>query len=96
MKTLRDTCEMMCSEDYKVRFIAEYTQTKIRYEKLKKMNTQIEAAERKRHDVIYNSIKEPHHDCPSNLLLEQQHIMGDLLHVYELRAVIENIELPEM
>ena len=43
---LKDTIEMMMSEDYKERFKAEYNQTKIRYEKLKKFNTRIEAAVR--------------------------------------------------
>lgn len=42
---LKDTIEMMTSEDYKERFKAEYYQTKIRYEKLKKFNTRIEAAD---------------------------------------------------
>ena len=39
--TLNDTIEKMNSADYKERFIAEYQQTKIRYEKLKHFNTRI-------------------------------------------------------
>ena len=35
MKELKDTITGMQSADYKERFIAEYEQTKIRYEKLK-------------------------------------------------------------
>ena len=34
---LKDTIELMTSEDYKERFKAEYYQTKIRYDKLKYM-----------------------------------------------------------
>ena len=34
---LKDTVEMMLSDDYKERFRAEYWQTKIRYDKLRKM-----------------------------------------------------------
>ena len=40
---LDDTCKMMSSFDYKERFIAEYKQTKIRYEKLHKMIVKYEA-----------------------------------------------------
>lgn len=35
MIELKDTVGLMKSSDYKERFIAEYTQVKIRYEKLK-------------------------------------------------------------
>ena len=42
---LKDTIDMMLHEDYKERFQAEYWQTKIRYERLKKFNTRIEAAQ---------------------------------------------------
>ena len=34
---LKDTIEMMLSDDYKERFKAEYWQLKIRYDKLRKM-----------------------------------------------------------
>ena len=34
---LKDTVELMLSDDYKDRFKAEYYQTKIRYDKLHKM-----------------------------------------------------------
>lgn len=40
---LKDTKEMMFSEDYKERFKAEYYQTKIRYDKLHKMIIKYEA-----------------------------------------------------
>lgn len=34
---LKDTVDLMNSEDYKERFKAEYLQTKIRYDNLRKM-----------------------------------------------------------
>ena len=38
---LKDTVKGMMSDDYKERMAAEYHHTKIRYEKLKKLNTRI-------------------------------------------------------
>ena len=35
----------------------------------------------------------PIHDCPLDLLREQQNIMGEYLHILELRALIENVDL---
>ena len=90
---LKDTTKMMCSEDYKERFKAEYHQTKLRYEKLKRFNDTIEAAERTRCYPNITPVTAPAHDCPIELLRQQQHIMGEYLHVLELRAVIEKIEL---
>ena len=84
---LKDTVEMMNSADYKERFIAEYRQTKIRYEKLKAFNTRIRAAE------IKGSVEMPKHDCPETLLKAQQAAMGEYLHILEVRAVIEGIDL---
>ena len=88
---LKDTIANMTSADYKERFIAEYQQTKIRYEKLKYFNTRIKAAEMTA--FLDTSVEMPKHDCPRDLLLEQQHIMGQYLHILEVRAVIEGIEL---
>lgn len=102
IRNLFDTAGLMGSADYKVRFVAEYYQTKIRYEKLKAFNTKIEAAERVNGPcyVDYAMAKAkgkymemPEHDCPNNILLEQQHIMGEYLHILELRAAIEGIDL---
>ena len=87
-----DTVQMMLSDDYKARFCAEYRQTKIRYERLKRFNTVIEAgnlmAAQGRKDVNV-----PKHDCPEHLLREQQAIMGQYLHLLEVRAEIEGIAL---
>ena len=84
----KDTIEMMMSEDYKERFKAEYYQTKIRYERLKKFNTKIEASMASR-----DYEKTPKHDCPYEMLRDQQRLMGEYLHILEVRAVIEGIDL---
>jgi hypothetical protein len=85
--TLKDTIELMNSDDYKDRFKAEYYQLKIRYNRLKDFNNRIEAA--------YRSpvIEMPKHDCPRELLKEQQTIMGEYLKYLEVRALFEQIEL---
>lgn len=92
VKDLKDTAEMMTSEDYKERFRAEYHQTKIRYERLKKLNTRIEAVLRMPYNMP-GRIEMPEHDCPEDILRDQQKCMGEYLHLLELRAVIEGIVL---
>lgn len=84
--SLGDTINEMMSTDYRVRFVEEYHQTKIRYEKLKKLCNRIEAAR-------YTGQGMPNHDCPASLLREQQQVMGNYLHILEIRAEIEEIEL---
>lgn len=93
MTELKDTVGMMNSPDYKERFKAEYHQTKIRYEKLKAFNTKIEAADRVCCFGEKPKVEEPKHDCPVDVLTEQQNLMGRYLHILEVRAVIEGIEL---
>lgn len=83
---LSETTELMNSADYKDRFIAEYHQTKFRYEKLKDFNNRIEAA-------MIMGREEPKHDCPIRLLKDQQSAMGEYLHILEIRAKIEGIDL---
>lgn len=105
---LKETIELMQSGDYRERFKAEYLQTKIRYEKLKAFNTKIEAAYRTGGNVPRDSnavrpeccgaecsvvVEMPKHDCPDDLLREQQRVMGEYLHLLEVRAVIEGIDL---
>ena len=92
MAELNDTVALMNSADYKERFKAEYYQTKIRYEKLKAFNNKIEAAERTNYGVA-KRVEMPTHDCPFDLLRQQQSHMGEYLHILEVRAVIEGIEL---
>ena len=86
---LEGTALGMTSPDYKQRFITEYLQTKIRYEKLKNLNNK------------YLTTKETGKDhlgfkpsCPLELLVRQQRFMGEYLACLEQRAVIEDIELP--
>lgn len=87
MKNLKDTINLMISDDYKERFKAEYQQTKIRYEKLKDFCNRIEAAN------MALGIEEPKHDCPFWLLQRQQTKMGEYLHMLEIRALIEEVDL---
>ena len=93
---LKDTFQKMTSSDYRDRFIAEYWQTKIRYEKLKDLNNRIEASQQvSGHycSILERLPSEPKHDCPTDMLKHQQHIMGEYLHILEVRAVIEGIDL---
>lgn len=83
---LKETVELMNSEDYKERFVAEYRQVKIRYEKLKNLCNKIEVETMLGKEVTK-------HDCPLELLREQQKYMGLYLSVLEKRALIENIVL---
>ena len=68
--------------------IAEYQQTKIRYEKLKDLNNRIEAAE-----SSYGQIKPPKFNSPIYLLRDQQEAMGRYLHILEVRAIHEGVDL---
>lgn len=81
---LKDTIELMNSENYKERFKAEYLQIKIRYDKLHKMLVKYEAG---------TLDFEP--KCSLELLKEQKMYMGNYLRTLEIRAEIENIELIE-
>ena len=98
-KEFIETAERMASPDYKERFKAEYLQVKIRYERLKRFTTRIEAAARARESKdIYGvdlNVVEPKHTCPGYLLQEQQRLMGEYLHILEVRAVLEGIDLDE-
>ncbi len=88
---LKDTVEMMQSDDYRDRFKAEYYQTKIRYERLKAFNNKIEASEAT--GFTHNPVERPKHDCPYDMLRHQQAVMGEYLHILEVRAIIEGIQL---
>ena len=88
---LNDTNSLMNSGSYKKRFVAEYWQTKIRYERLKEINTKIEAANFT--EYRDNGVDMPLHDCPESILRDQQRVMGEYLHILEVRAEIEGIDL---
>ena len=79
---LKDTIEMMNSENYKERFKAEYYQTKIRYDKLHKMIVKYDA---KALDFELS--------CDIDMHRKQARAMGEYLYCLEVRAVIEHIEL---
>ena len=79
---LKDTVEMMNSEDYKERFKAEYYQTKIRYEKLNNMLIKYEAE-----TLDFTPT------CPIEKLEEQKYHMNEYLRTLRVRAEIEKIEL---
>ena len=79
---LSDTIENMVSEDYKKRFLAEYWQAVIRYEKLLKMLKDWDD------DAL---TFEP--TCPRSTYNMQIKAMSDYIAVLEARAVMENIEL---
>lgn len=84
--TLKDTIVQMCDDNYKTRLWAEYWQTKIRYEKLKAYCNEIEVAELLEKEG-------PPHDCPVDLLRDQQYYMGQYLSALEKRAIIEHVDL---
>lgn len=91
---MEDKINQNSNDDYKERFKAEYIQTKIRYERLKAFNIKLEAAFRtecERPEV--KRVPVPTHDCPHGLLSDQQEVMGQYLHILEVRAVIEGVDL---
>ena len=81
---LCETKAMMCECDSGVRFIAEYLQTKIRYEKLHRTIVKYEAG-----TLDFKPA------CSLELLKRQASIMGQYLYILEMRAEIEKIELPK-
>ena len=87
---LKDTVELMASADFKDRAKAEYWQVKIRYEKLKTMLNKYEVG-LKEVNVEGRLGFKP--NCSFELLREQHRFMGQYLHILELRAVIEDIDL---
>ena len=75
---LKDTIELMQSEDYKERFAAEYQQLIIRYKKLKKM-----------YDNWDNLNFLP--KCPKSIYKMQLEAMEKYLAILEARAAIEEV-----
>lgn len=80
---LKDTVELMTSDDYKERFIAEYCQVKIRYEKLKYMLERWD-----------NGILNFTPTCPRSTYDLQISAMKDYIAILEARAVMEGVTLP--
>lgn len=79
---LKDTVEMMNSEDYKERFKAEYCQVSIRYGKLTNMLDKWDAGNL---DFVPT--------CPRSTYNAQVWAMKDYISILEARAVMEGIEL---
>ena len=79
---IKDTINLMTSEDYKDRFKAEYYQTKIRYDRLHNMLVKNEAG-----------VLDFTPTCPISKLIEQKRYMAEYLRCLEVRAAIEGIEL---
>lgn len=80
---LKDTVELMTSDDYKERFIAEYCQVKIRYGKLKYMLERWD-----------NGILDSTPTCPRSTYDLQTAAMKDYIAVLEARAAMEGVALP--
>lgn len=86
-------------EDWKERLVEEYTQLHERYEKLRAFNNKREV------EGYLENIKEPYTLTPeekkaarkeyhvTELLRAQQKTMGEYLHLLELRAELEGIDL---
>lgn len=79
---LKDTIELMNSENFKERFRAEYFQTKIRYDKLHKMIVKYEAG-----TLLFTP------KCSLEVLKKQASFMGQYLYCLEVRAEIEGVSL---
>lgn len=79
---LKDTVDLMNSENYEDRFKAEYFQTKIRYDKLYKMLVKRAAG-----TLDFDP------KCSFALLTEQKRYMAEYLRVLETRAEVEGIVL---
>ena len=82
---LCETVEGMNSTDYKERFIAEYQQLAIRYKGLRTMLEKWDKGE-----LTFSPT------CPRSTYNMQIKAMTDYLAVLEARAVMENIELPDI
>ena len=82
---LKDTVEMMNSNDYKERFKAEYNQVVIRYKKLSAMLTKWDNGE-----LDFTPT------CPRSTYNMQIKAMTDYIAVLEARAVMENVMLEEI
>ena len=83
--TLKDTISLMNSDDYKVRFIAEYMQLKIRYNNLHKMLIKYEAG-----TLNFTPT------CDISILEDQAYDMNNYLKALEVRAEVEKIILPKI
>lgn len=70
--------------NYKERFINEYVELKDKYTKLHKMLVKYDAGK-----------LEFTPTCPIDTLRKQKSLMGQYLYVLEVRAIVEDVELPK-
>lgn len=84
---LSQTAELMSSEDYKERFIAEYAQVFIRAKRLERVLQSIR-------DNTCPKCFTP--SCPVEVLEDQYKYMVYYCTILSRRAAIEEIELPEV
>ena len=82
---LRNTVDLMLSEDYKDRFKAEYRQALIRHHKLKDML--------KKYDEGTLPFTP---DCPIELLRAQKEILAAYVHTLRERARIEGVDIDDV
>ena len=82
MKTLDGTVALMCSRDYRDRFVAEYNQLVIRYKGLRNMLDKWD-----RNELDFKPT------CPRSTYNMQIKAMTDYIAVLEARAVMEGIIL---
>ncbi len=81
MKELKETIDLMLSEDWKDRLLAEYWQTKIRYSALHRMLV--------RYDAGTTTLTL----TDAGQMRNQKRLMGDYLYQIEVRAEREGINL---
>lgn len=81
--TLKDTAKLM-EGNKNEKLIAEYMQTKIRYDKLHEICVKLEAG-----TLNFKPITSMEH------MKEQKMYMGNYLRMLEIRAELEGVELPK-
>lgn len=79
MKDLKETVNLMLSDKWEDRLIAEYWQTKIRYEKL--------------HKRLISNDAGIEYTLEADSLRRQKQLMGEYLYALEVRAAIKGINL---
>ena len=87
INNLNQTVELMSSEDYKERFIAEYVQVKIRYLRLERVLKRV--SDKTAPDCFTPT-------CPIEILEEQLVIMRMYIKLLVKRSNLEEIILPEV
>lgn len=80
---LSETVNIMNSSDYKVRLVAEYVQTKIRYEKLHNLIVKYDA-----NKLDFDPM------CPIDILRQQKQTMRQYLYSLEVRMFMEDVKRP--